>query len=69
LCIHPVQDFLALCAEYYADDPQSERVNIPGSVTEFNWTYRLPCSIEELIANVPLQKVIHEITEKHTRKE
>lgn len=69
LCIHPVQDFLALCAEYYADDPQSERVNIPGSVTEFNWTYRLPCSIEELIANVPLQKVILEITEKHTRKE
>lgn len=69
LCIHPVQDFLALCAEYYAPDPQSERVNIPGSVTEFNWTYRLPCLIEELAANVPLHKAINEIADMHTRKE
>ncbi len=69
LCIHPVQDFLALYSAYYADDPQSERVNIPGSVSGFNWTYRLPCYIEELIQNVQLQKSICSISEKHARKE
>ncbi len=69
ICIHPVQDFLALCTDYYAEDPQSERVNIPGSVTEFNWTYRLPCEIEVLNKNVNLQKTINDIADKHTRKE
>lgn len=69
LCVHPIQDFLALCSEYYAEDPQSERVNIPGSVTEFNWTYRLPCTLEELITNADLQESIYSISDMHTRKE
>ncbi len=69
LCIHPIQDFLALCTDYYDEDPQTERINIPGSVSEFNWTYRLPCTVEDLKANVVLQKTIHSIVNKHIRKD
>ncbi len=46
--IHPIQDYLALKAEYYDEDPEAERVNVPGSVNDFNWTYRLPALIEDL---------------------
>ena len=34
-----------------ADD---ERINVPGSVNKFNWTYRIPASIEDLINSTPI---------------
>ena len=32
-------------------DAKDERINIPGTVTAFNWTYRMPCAVEELVEN------------------
>lgn len=46
--IHPIQDYLALSETYYDEDPEAERINVPGSVNDFNWTYRLPALIEDL---------------------
>jgi 4-alpha-glucanotransferase len=46
--VFQIQDLLHLSLKWYAQDPASERVNIPGTVTEFNWTYRLPGPIQEL---------------------
>jgi 4-alpha-glucanotransferase len=54
LFVIPIQDFLALSGDYYRDASDDERVNVPGSVTEFNWTYRLPEKIEELKENKQL---------------
>ena len=54
LFIPPIQDFLALSGEYYHNDPEAERINIPGSVTAFNWTYRIPDTVENLIKNKQL---------------
>lgn len=64
-CIHPIQDFLSLCAEYYADNPQEERVNIPGQVNTFNWTYRLPTTVENMIAHRELTESIASIAGLH----
>ncbi|MBE6350281.1 MAG: 4-alpha-glucanotransferase [Spirochaetaceae bacterium] len=66
-CIHPLQDFLALKSCYYKEDPQMERVNIPGSVNEFNWTYRLPVQIEELSSDKELISAISDIAKQHKK--
>ncbi len=66
-CIHPIQDLLALEAGYYNSDPQQERVNIPGSVNEFNWTYRLPATVEELSQDKELHSAIKELVALHKK--
>lgn len=67
-CIHPIQDFLGLSQAYYDEKPEKERINIPGSVTDFNWTYRLPQSIEALIKDTILTKKIAAIAVLHDGK-
>ena len=46
--ISPIQDFLYMEKRYWLDNAADERINIPGSVSKFNWTYRLPIEIAEL---------------------
>ena len=43
-------------------DAKDERINIPGTVTAFNWTYRMPCAIEELAKNKELIQKINDIS-------
>ncbi|MBV6492653.1 MAG: hypothetical protein LDLANPLL_00650 [Turneriella sp.] len=45
----PIQDLLAL-DETLHGAPEDERINIPGTVSEFNWTYRMPITLEELLS-------------------
>lgn len=47
-CIFQIQDLLHLSSRWYAENLENERINIPGSVTDFNWTYRLPGTIDEI---------------------
>jgi 4-alpha-glucanotransferase len=64
-CIHPLQDFLYMNKSYWLENPADERINIPGTVSAFNWTYRMPASIEtienddELISNIKTLAEIH----------
>lgn len=66
-CIHPLQDFLGLSSVYYREEPQEERINIPGSVNEFNWTYRIPCFVEDLVQDKELQNEIKNIAKIHKK--
>ena len=68
-CIHPIQDFLSLSARYSAQDPGQERVNIPGQVTPFNWTYRIPQPIETLCADDELTGAVKDIAVRHKNLE
>jgi len=47
-CIFQIQDLLHLSARWYAENPEDERVNVPGTVNDFNWTYRLPSPLEDI---------------------
>jgi 4-alpha-glucanotransferase len=58
LFVPPAQDFLALSEEYRAADADSERVNVPGSVNAFNWTWRIPVPIERLSKDKKLIEAI-----------
>ncbi|MFP4376028.1 MAG: 4-alpha-glucanotransferase [Spirochaetales bacterium] len=58
LCIFQLQDLLALVDGLSPDDPAAERVNIPGTVTEFNWGYRMNIGLEELNQQRELKAVL-----------
>ena len=58
--VFQIQDLLHLSHHWYAADPASERINIPGTTSDFNWTYRLPATISELMKDHDL---IHSVTE------
>ena len=59
--IPPLQDFLYMDKKLWLEKASDERINIPGTVTQFNWTYRLPCTVEELCSNNDLIEKIKRI--------
>lgn len=64
-CIHPMQDFLSVEQKYWLENSDDERINIPGTVSNFNWTYRLPELIEKIEKDSELCKKIKEIADAH----
>jgi len=58
LFVLPVQDFLDLCSTYRSKDPVDDRINIPGTVSAFNWTWRLPDTLEAIKKNHDLVSAI-----------
>lgn len=65
LLINPLQDYLFLEHSYYMNNEDEERINIPGTVTDFNWTYRLPVMIEDLCEDKSLLNKIKTIVDLH----
>lgn len=63
--INPLQDYIAMEKKYWLADANAERVNVPGSVNEFNWTYRMPCSVEDLEKDTALIEKIKTVVALH----
>ncbi|MEE1165678.1 MAG: 4-alpha-glucanotransferase [Treponema sp.] len=64
-CIHPMGDFLSLSKKYWLANPNDERINVPGSVTDFNWTYRLPAYLDDIAKDKELLEKIKKIADLH----
>ena len=60
--VFQIQDLLHLSTRWYAADPTSERINIPGTANEFNWTYRLPGKIGDIAEDEELIRAVKELT-------
>jgi 4-alpha-glucanotransferase len=60
--VFQIQDLLHLSPKWYAPDPGSERINVPGTANDFNWTYRLPASVLILSQDEDLIKAITELS-------
>jgi 4-alpha-glucanotransferase len=60
--VFQIQDLLHLSNRWYAPDPASERINVPGTLNEFNWTYRLPAVISEIARDQELIKAVKELS-------
>ncbi|MDR2394110.1 MAG: 4-alpha-glucanotransferase [Treponema sp.] len=58
-----IQDLLHLSQRWYAPDPARERINVPGRVDDFNWTYRLPAPIQEIGEDKNLVRAVRELSE------
>ena len=63
MCILQIQDYFALDADLRRDTEQ-ERINVPGTVSELNWTYRIPVPLEELLDRERLCSIIQKLTTK-----
>jgi len=61
ICVYQLQDFFALVAELRIAESTEERVNIPGTVQDSNWSYRMPLTIEALENQSQLITTIREL--------
>lgn len=51
LYVLQLQDLLDIGEAYRSADPERDRVNVPGAVADFNWTWRMGPTIEALSAD------------------
>ena len=61
LRVFQIQDLLHLSSKWYSQNPASERINVPGTCNDFNWTYRLPASIDEIGKDNDLVNAVGEL--------
>lgn len=64
LLVFQIQDFLALDDSLITPDPADERINVPGTYNDQNWTYRLPVTIGELRKRSEVRDKIAGIAER-----
>jgi 4-alpha-glucanotransferase len=61
IAVYPIQDILALSEKLRPVDPKSERINVPGTVGIGNWSYRVPASVEEILADRKLSTKVRSL--------
>jgi len=49
VAILPLQDFMALSQKFIPQNPEVDRINIPGTIGPQNWSWRMPCHLEDLL--------------------
>jgi 4-alpha-glucanotransferase len=59
--INLLQEYLSLIPNLTWPAPEDERINVPGIISDKNWTYRFRPSIEEIIGNEELKQNIKQI--------
>ena len=67
LLINPLQDYLFLEHCFFLENENDERINVPGSVNSFNWTYRIPAELKEMTENKSLINKINNIVKIHDK--
>ncbi|HUX37155.1 MAG TPA: 4-alpha-glucanotransferase, partial [Rectinemataceae bacterium] len=56
IAVFPMQDLLAMSEAFRPADPAAERINVPGTDNPWNWGWRLPATIEALMADPGLAR-------------
>lgn len=54
-------EYLALFDDLVWENPEDERINRPGTISDMNWTYRMRPFIEDLLTHEKLKQKIHTI--------
>jgi 4-alpha-glucanotransferase len=62
--VYPIQDLLAMSEKLRPLDPKSERINVPGTVGIGNWSYRIPYSIDQILAEKKLATKVHALVKR-----
>ncbi|MDR2731918.1 MAG: 4-alpha-glucanotransferase [Fibromonadaceae bacterium] len=61
VAILPLQDFMALSQKFIPENPEIDRINIPGTITPQNWSWRMCCMLEDLLEETELNSSISEL--------
>jgi 4-alpha-glucanotransferase len=48
ICILQMQEILDLDPALWSADSRGDRINVPGTIADTNWTWRMPIPIERL---------------------
>ncbi len=64
LVMFQVQDILDLDEDLWSDDPRADRINVPGTLNDENWTWRMPLSTEALCGRQGLSSDLRALIEK-----
>lgn len=56
--INLLQEYLAFIPEFIHVNPEEERINCPGIISDKNWSYRFKPSVEKMIGNPELARLI-----------
>lgn len=59
--INLLQEYLDVFNDLTWEDPEDDRINIPGTVQESNWTYRFLPTLQEIIAHKELKTFMRAI--------
>jgi 4-alpha-glucanotransferase len=59
--INPLQEYLALIPGLSWPNPEDERINVPGSISPRNWSYRMRPTLEELDQQSSLKYLMQEL--------
>lgn len=59
--INLLQEYFSLIPDMTWPNPADERINIPGIVSEKNWTYRFRPTVEEIVTNATLKTAMKRI--------
>ncbi len=62
IVVFQLQDLLVLAPETLHAEPHRERVNVPGTYNDFNWTWRMPLNLEELNDHGKLREQVARLT-------
>ncbi len=63
LFVLQAQDLLDLSPAWRSADPSEDRVNVPGAVDDFNWTWRMRPSVEDLVADADWLRMVRTVAE------
>ncbi len=67
IAVYPFQDLLALGTAFRAERAEDERVNVPGSTNDWNWGWRLPATLEAILADAKLAKAARSVAKRPDR--
>jgi len=60
--VFQIQDLLHLSNSWYSENPADERINVPGTNNDFNWTYRIPANINVIAKDKELILAVRELS-------
>lgn len=60
--INLLQEYLGMFDELAWPDPKDDRINVPGTVSDENWTYRFKPTISEFTAHEPLRALMRKLS-------
>lgn len=61
--INLLQEYLALVPNMTWPNPEDERINLPGIISDKNWSYRFLPSVEQIVTNNELKETIKKLLE------
>jgi 4-alpha-glucanotransferase len=68
ICVFQIQDLFAASPDLRTSDPSAERVNIPATYNDFNWTYRIITNLENLAEDTSFRDTLTALVKERKRR-